>query len=364
MVPPPGDANRLPPNVIPFPVSAIHRVHPPTPRRRLPPPPVRVVLVALLGALLGVAVSWLAATWYEMHRVSHRIGRIPGAFSQPEAERPSRPASAAGSVNVLIAGLDGERKTGLVLGSRTDAIIVLHLDADRTRVWLTSIPRDSWVTLPGFGENKLNAAYPIGGPSLLVRTVEQLTGIRMDHLVVIDWTGFRRLTDGVGGVAVSLGARTRSLPDSTPARVAYHMSGPVALDYVRDGATPAAGDLDRIHRQQHYLRALIGQVLERRLLTDPSALRALAAGIGDAVRVDSGLTASQMLSLAASVQRLTVDDVGFLTAPVTGVAQEGEASVARYDHRLGDRLWRAMASDSMPAFVAEHPELVTAAHVR
>jgi LCP family protein required for cell wall assembly len=323
-----------------------------------------VVLVALLGALLGVAVSWLAATWYEMHRVSHRIGRIPGAFSQPEAERPSRPASAAGSMNVLIAGLDGERKTGLVLGSRTDAIIVLHLDADRSRAWLTSIPRDSWVTLPGFGQNKVNAAYPIGGPSLFVRTVEQLTGIRMDHLVVIDWTGFRRLTDGVGGVAVSLGARTRSLPDSTRASVAYHMSGPVALDYVRERATLPAGDLDRVHRQQHYLRALIGQMLERRLLTDATALRALATGIGDAVRVDSGFTTSQMLSLAASMQRLTADDVTFLTAPVTGVGQEGEATVGRFDKPLGDHLWHAMASDSMPAFLAEHPELVTAQHVR
>ena len=88
------------------------------------------------------------------------------------------------------------------------------------------------------------------------------------------------------------------------------------------------------------------------------------AGIGDAVRVDSGFTTSQMLSLAASMQRLTVDDVTFLTAPVTGVGQEGEATGGRFDKPLGDHLWHAMASDSMPAFLAEHPELVTAQHVR
>ena len=354
----PHDTDRLPGNIIPFPAGAIRRTYARRPRQAAAGRPLRGIVLACVGTLLALGACWLGAEWIELHRVSRHIARIPGAFSAPAAARPVKPAAAARSVNVLIAGLDGEPKVG-ALPSRSDAIMVLHLDADRARAWFVSVPRDTWVSLPGRGENRVNAAYPIGGPALFVRTLEELTRLHMDHLVVIDFTGFRRLTDAVGGVAMSLGVAPQSVPDSARGSVALEMPGPVALDYVRERLTLPHGDLDRIRRQQHFLGALLGRVRDRQLLSDPSALRALASAIGDAVRVDTGFTTSELLALTGSVRRMRPEDVTFLTAPALGVAQKDAASVLLYDQALGDRLWSAMARDSMPTFVAAHPELVT-----
>ena len=82
--------------------------------------------------------------------------------------------------------------------------MILHIDADREGASLISIPRDSWVNVPGYGHNKINAAFSLAGPSLAVETVEDLTGVRIDHLAVVDWEGFRSLIDTVGGVTVTV----------------------------------------------------------------------------------------------------------------------------------------------------------------
>ena len=82
--------------------------------------------------------------------------------------------------------------------------MVLHINADRDGASLISIPRDSWVNVPGHGYNKVNAAFSLAGPSLAVETVEDLTGVRIDHLAVVDWEGFRSLIDSVGGVTVTV----------------------------------------------------------------------------------------------------------------------------------------------------------------
>lgn len=242
--------------------------------------------------------------------------------------------------------------------------MVLHLDADRARAWLVSVPRDACVSAPGRCEDTIDAAYSKGGPALFVQTLERLTGLGMDHLVVIDWTGFRRLTDAVGGVPVALDAPGERIADPSSARVALEMSGGVALDYVSTRDALPGGDLDRMRRQHRYLRALFGQMLDRDALADTSALRGIAEGIGDALRVDAGLTPSELLGLLRSIGGLRPDDVTFLIAPVTGIVGQRSASTLRYDAALGGEMWRAMGRDSMPAFVAAHPELVTPPDVR
>src|SRR5262249_14221707 len=145
---------------------------------------------------------------------------------------------------------------------------------------------------------------------------------------------------------------------------ALELSGGMVLEYVSERKTLPAGDLDRIRRQQHVLRALFGQALERRTLSDVYALRDIAAAVGDAVRVDAGMTTSELLGLMDALRRMRLEDVTFLPAPVAGTAVKGDASVLVVDPALGGRLWTAMARDSMPAFVAAHPDLVTPADVR
>ena len=359
---------RRPRNVVQFPAAAIrHRpafLASPGSHERPRRPLWRAIAWGLLAILCAVALGVLGSAWWRVQRMSARIARVPEVFSMPETSRPVRPANGGQSVNVLIAGLDGEARTGHAHGARSDAIMVLHLDANRRKAWVVSIPRDAWVPIPGHRDNKLNAAYSLGGPTLFVQTIERLTGLRMDHLVVLDWTGLRRLTDAVGGVPVSVLPPAAAGADSLQGEVEMEFSGDVALPYLSERKHLPAGDFDRIRRQQNFVRAFARQTLDRHTLTDPAALRALAAAVGDAVRVDSRLTTQEMLALAASMRQLHSDDITFLTAPSSGPGMQGEASVVLYDHPNGAVLWQAVANDRVAEFVAQHPQLVTAEHVR
>jgi LCP family protein required for cell wall assembly len=314
--------------------------------------------------VLVLALGVLGTAWWTVQRISTRIARMPDAFSMPEAERPPRAASAGRSVNILIAGLDGEARTGVEHGARSDAIMVLHLDANRRKAWVVSIPRDAWVPIPGHPEDKINAAYSLGGPALFVQTLESLTGLRMDHLVVLDWTALRRLTDAVGGVPVSVLSPAAERGDSSGSEVALALSGEMALPYLSERHRLPGGDLDRVKRQQHFLRAFVRQALERDLLANPGELRALAAAVGDALRVDSRLTAQEILALAASTCRLRAADFTFLITPSNGTEMHGAADAVVYDPVNGAALWQAVATDRVAEFVAKHPGLVTAEHVR
>src|SRR5690606_11587247 len=124
------------------------------------------------------------------------------------------------AINILLAGsdarTDGRGTTGAGKGDawkrggqRSDTIMILHITGDRKSAYLISVPRDSWVNIPGRGMNKINAAYSFGGPPLYIQTIEELTGLRMDHLAVIDWTGFQALTDALGGVEMTFKTDTR-----------------------------------------------------------------------------------------------------------------------------------------------------------
>src|SRR5699024_4791673 len=200
---------------------------------------------------------------YSRHIVG-QVERIPDVFAIPEAERPA--SGSKEDLNILLAGSDvrapggttGEAaESGWAPGAgRSDAIMILHIDADRESAYLVSIPRDSWVTIPGEGKNKINAAFSLGGPALYVKTIEKLTGIRIDHLAMIDFEGFKQLTDALGGVTIDIA-------DSGCGRDAgtYDMNGAEALEYVRQRKCLEGGDFDRVKRQQNFLRQLMGKTL-------------------------------------------------------------------------------------------------------
>lgn len=196
------------------------------PRRRW----TRVLFVssACLLALLLAGTGWL---YWRTDQALDSIERIPNAIpTLPEGDQPPRVAEDA--LVFLLVGLDADETPDAETGpawqagaARSDTMMLLELSADRETASLVSIPRDTWVDIPGHGEAKLNAAYSWGGPPLMVETVQNLTGIRVDHLAVMDWSGFRELTDAVGGVAIN----------------GRDMNGGQALAYVREREpSPAA----------------------------------------------------------------------------------------------------------------------------
>src|SRR5690606_15426551 len=140
--------------------------------------------------------------WFYLDGLSRNLSRID-AFGTVPLPRPEKPVP--GTRNLLILGSDSRDPDGAA--GRADTIILMHLPADRRQAYLISLPRDLWVSIPptpdgrgGGHEAKLNAATAFGGVPLMVHTVEQYTGVRIDHVVLLDFAGFVEVTDAVGGV--------------------------------------------------------------------------------------------------------------------------------------------------------------------
>lgn len=279
-------------------------------------------LVAVL-TLLGVAVG---GVWWGTHHYGDQVTRIPDAF--PTGPRPPKPTAHAGGTTFLLAGVDSrsERPT---TGSdatarlwkygaqRSDTLMLVHLGADERTIHLMSIPRDSWVPIPGHGSGKVNAAFSWGGPALLVQTVEQLTGVRVDHFGVIDWHGFKSLTDAVGGVPITIAA------DSYDPVLEWHftagthvMRGEEALAYVRQRHGVPGGELDRIKHQQQFLRSLMTEIRGEVSLTDPLGTARMLAAITRTVSVDDEMSNTDLRDLMLGLRHLDASDTTFTTAPI------------------------------------------------
>jgi LCP family protein required for cell wall assembly len=334
------------------------------PRARRHPRRGRLLLLSCLAALLSVVLVVSGATWWAVREVSDNIERIPDAFDIPEEARPT--GTAGDSLNFLLAGLDSEDSARSFQSgeARTDAVMILHIAASRDQAYLISIPRDTWVPIPGHDENKINAAYSFGGPSLYVQTVEELTGLRMDHLAVIDWSGFRSLTDALGGVELTFDEPVVTSNGTAYEPGTHTLSGDEALEYVRERKGLPAGDFDRVKRQQNYLRALMQQLRDSDSSSDTGGLLMLADAIGAATKVDDELSATDLVGLMVSLRDLDGENVTFLTVPTNGTGWAGKASIVVYDRENADELWAAVRTDDVASFVATHPELVTGRSVR
>jgi LCP family protein required for cell wall assembly len=339
----------------------------------------RKALIGFLGLVLVLVVAAGGTAAYVNHRLGANIDRIPDAFSGvPAASRPDKPAPAAGDgepVNILIGGSDlrspdqttgsdaGTGSTWEAGGQRTDAIMILHVSGDRKTVEVMSIPRDSWVEIPGHGKNKINAAYSFGGPSLYVQTIEKVTGLRIDHLAFIDWDGFKGLTDAVGGVDLTFEKAVKGASGTMYGPGVVHLNGTQALDYVRERKSLPGGDFDRQKRQQNFLRALMRKTLSQDVVSNPFTLAKALGAITDNLSVDEEFSTGDMRSLALSLRSVRSGDVTFLSVPNDGTGMEGDQSVVYLDARRGAQLWAAVKADKVPAYLAEYGGDVLGAQV-
>ncbi|HWO68423.1 MAG TPA: LCP family protein [Umezawaea sp.] len=307
-----------------------------------------ILLLCLMGGLHGIT-----------ERLTSNVARVPAVFDGLDpAERPAQPTGeAARGLTFLLAGSDSlssDPTTGtdapslLPGGQRSDVVMVVRLSPDRERAAVVSIPRDSWVLVPGQGMAKVNAAYSWGGPTLMVRTVENLTGLRVDHFAVIDFAGFETLVDAVGGIDLAV-VGTANAVDR------FHLDGREALAYVRVRYGLPLGDLDRVRRQQNALRALHSKITSGDLLTDPFTAYQFVDAVSRSVSVDDTLTDADLRSFVFGLRHLGGGGIAFTTAPVTDVGQEGEQSVVHLDHERGAEVWRALGEDRLAPYLEAHP---------
>lgn len=305
------------------------------------PSSVAARVVTALAAVLSFAVlAGSVGGWAGYRLFSGSILRLrlsSGAHPPPEAP---------GDVNILLIGTDSRAGTAGEYGSQaevgglhSDTTIIAHLGADG-RATLLSVPRDTLVTAPpdtphtpADGRDKLTNVLADGGIGATVATLQALTGLRIDHFVLIDLAGFKAMTDAVGGVTVCVAP----LPDGSHANLndnwsqwhgrlgQNHLDGDQALAFVR--TRHALGDERlRILRQQQFLAKLLARATSAGVLTNPVRIASLLAAVGGSLQVDQGLSTAQMLTFARRLHGLTGGAATFVTLP-THVPTSAEGAV-------------------------------------
>lgn len=323
----------------------------------------KVILIAAAAGVLVVGGLALAAYLTASHYLNS-MKRIGNPFSSiPASARPAPPAGAAAKdTTFLVGGLDTRspvpttgRHAQPAMRGRTDTLMLVHLLAGGRGAYLVSIPRDSWVQIPGYGHGKINWAYYFGGPALAVRTVEHLTHVRIDHVAVIDWAGFRTVTDALGGVTLNIPLTTYDPANHvTWTAGTHHLDGQQALLYVRDRYGLSGGDFARERRQQYFLRAVFMQLRKTGKLTNPLQEASVLRALSQAVSVDSTLSNARLTSLALSLRGLNTGGVVFATAPTDGTGAVGSQSVVWLNGSIGQAFWHAFEYDSLPSFMRAH----------
>lgn len=321
------------------------------PARRHPALRRALIAFGVLGLILAVLIG--GGFWYLTERYAGNIDRVADVFEGLDEDArpaPATPAEGAGGdpVTFLLVGSDTrtEVEPGENPDGRSDAIMIARFSADRQHAQLISIPRDSWVNIPGRGMNKINASYAFGGPTLLIQTVEQLTQVRIDHYVAIDFDGLIQVTDDLGGVDVVVAETTTNGPYTFVAGV-NSLDGDQARWYLGQRYGLAGGDFDRVQRQQQYLKAMFGKLFSSDTFTNPGRLDSALRVVTSAVSLDDGLSNTGLLSLAYSLRGVRPESISFFTAPVLGTGMEGPASVVYLDTVTGERMWAYLRSDSL-----------------
>ena len=316
-----------------------------------------VVLVLVLG--VGALGLWLR------HSLGSKIETIDDPFAAISTRAPQQSVGAnqKPATNILLLGSDSRISAGdpsqwEAGAQRTDAIMIVQVSGDRQEVSVVSIPRDTWVEVPGYGQAKINAAYSYGGPSLTIQTVEQLTGVRIDHFVIADFESFEALTDEIGGVVINL-KTPQTLADTQFPAGAQRLNGAQALAYTRERKSLPGGDFDRINRQQAWMRAIVSQVLHGGILTDPTKLYGFLSVVTQTMAVDEGFTIDEMQSLAIDLRGLRSRNINFLTIPTagTGTSEDGQSIVVR-DEAADTPLYTALATDTVQEYLETHPDAV------
>nr|WP_202454651.1 LCP family protein [Streptomyces sp. SID8367] len=299
--------------------------------------------------------------------IDSALGDNRPARADEASPSPSPSASASqepvekGVLNILVLGSDSrsgkENKKlggGDSGGARSDTAMVLHLNADRSEATVVSIPRDTLVERPSCPTESggttavaynvmFNSAYSLGGPVCAVKTVETMTGVRMDHYLEVDFAGFAKLVDALGGVDITTDEDIDDDLSQLHLKAGpHHLDGRTALAFARTRHGVGDGsDLGRIKLQQQLVKALADGVSASGLLTSPARLYQVADAATGALTTDTGLDSlSRLTGLARSLQDLSADSVKTVMMPVVQAPSDHNRVVA--DEPEAKDLWESL----------------------
>jgi LCP family protein required for cell wall assembly len=311
-------------------------------------------------------IAWVAATvslvvlvtaggfWVIYHSIFGNIAHID-AFDALAKNGIHRPAEDTKAQNFLLVGSDtragddasynaAKGSPDYTSGERSDTMMLVHVPTGPAKASIISFPRDSWVDIPQWTDtkgahhpahmDKLNAAFSEGGAPLLVATLEQLSGIRVDHVVQIDFTGFKNMVNALGGITVCVKTtrHDHDSGDNLTAGSEHHINGDQALAFVRDRKGLPGGDIERIADQQYFLSVVLHKVLSAGTLTNPAKLFDFATAAAKSMTTDKGFGITAMKTLATRLHDISPAHVTFLQVPILNSnAREGSQSVVALD---------------------------------
>jgi LCP family protein required for cell wall assembly len=324
---------------------------------------VAVLVVLLAGAAAGYYVHF-----------NNQITRVQGVIDSPPPtgapitrQDGSTAPPPAPATNVLLVGADTRNArtkhlphTGGQACNCADTLIFAHIPEGHEKAILVSIPRDSWVEIPAYTapsghtvpehRAKVNSALAEGGPALLVDTVQQITGLHVDHYVQINFNGFVDMVNAVDGVDVCLTHDAHDKDSGVDlSKGVHHLDGVEALEYVRQRHGLPNGDLDRIKRQQAVIQQVAGKIVTKGILLHPVRLTDFLDSVTSNVTVDDQLGTGEMISLAQTFSHFDSAHMEFATVPVaTDAGWRDGQSVVLLDDQGVDTMFNDVAQGYLP----------------
>jgi LCP family protein required for cell wall assembly len=328
------------------------------PRGRRPARPRRGWRIALVSLASFVVLLGVAAVggYAYVNQLAGSIQRIPVKFAKLDGA--TQPAGAM--TMLMTGGTTGPISAGTP-GS-TGMIMLLHINAGDSGGGVVSIPPEALVQVPGHGQTEINNALAYGGASLLVRTVEQLTNVPINHYVRINFTNIANLLNAIGGVDVSLPKKTEAevsvtLPKETVTKEytfhagVNHLNGITAVYYARQTSLT---EEERVLRQQTVIRAIMDKISSQHLLTNPVTMYRVMKALTTMLALDSNFTSPQVMKMAGDIDHLSGAGGTFVTAPTYNASGD-----VHLNSSVSNELWTAIRHDSIAAFAAKYPATVT-----
>lgn len=302
------------------------------------------------------------------------LGRITSAIPKLDvfAGLENRPKRESSAVNYLIVGSDTREGlsreeikrlkvggTDVAAGKRSDTMLLIHISKKRDKAAIISIPRDSYALIPahksintgkdiGAAYSKINSAYNWGGAPLLIETFESMSGLRIDHYVEINFVGFVRMVDALGGVEICTKRDINDPKSHLTLPAGRHvLDGVDSLKYVRSRTFDGLGDLGRMKRQQEFASAILRKATSAGVLLNPIKLLDFVNSALASVTTDSNLSQGDLLTLGKQLRNLSASNVRTLTIPLKylNYNKNGVSAAVLWDPELSVELFDRIKND-------------------
>ena len=306
----------------------------------------RLRRAAKIGGVAFAAFLILFGAWFQW--TLGGLDRMPAAAGQAGLNTPG--------TTMLLVGSNPSEPDSATTGRswqaalhRSDMVMLLHLTRNNRAMFVISLPGNSLLPIPGHGNGRLGQAYDTGGETLYVRTIEEYTGVRLDHVAVMDLNGMREITDHVGGIVVEVPSEACGVPPG-PRR----LDGQQALDYMALQPCLPRGDLDRVEREQGVFRALMRGAVDGGKLTNPFRLNKVLRATAGHLTLEDGFGYPGMLGQIWSMRKLRTTNTTFLTVPVAAEpnGKVGDLDVINLDPAKDQELWTALQRDRIADYLA------------